>query len=56
MLITDDDKKMAQSMAIARYLAKTLPSKTGDSLYPAEKDPELSYSIDSVVDSVEDFI
>jgi glutathione S-transferase len=56
MLTLNDGTKLFQTKSILRYIAKTQKGKNGENLYPGHSDPLLSFKIDEVIDTREDFL
>ena len=53
---TDEGAELYQSNAILRYVGRKYPGKNGENLYPCHSDPELTWAIDNILDSNEDYV
>ena len=55
-LTTDDGTQLVQSNAIMRYIGKSFKGKNGENLYPCHEDPELTWEIDNLMETMEDMV
>lgn len=51
-----DGSQMGQTQAIMRWIAKSCPGKSGETLYPGTKDVEASYEIDKLIEMSDSFL
>ena len=56
VLYLDDGTVMSQSNTILRYVCAKYKGRNGETLYPGAADPMLSYTIDEIIDFLEEFV